>query len=212
MTGTDRLQISDEMTESGAAAASVLASRTVGWVLLVAGLVGFAAAFVLAVEKYWLLTNPFYTPSCSINATVSCGPVMTSPQAAVFGFPNPYLGIAGFAVVAAIGAMLLAGGRLAGWYAVGLQLGAVAGTVFVGWLMVQSLTVIHALCPYCMAVWAATFATVWYVTLDNLGRVRDRLPARAAGAVEVAHRNHSDLLAGWLALVAVLVIIAAWRF
>lgn len=80
MTGTDRLQISDEMTESGAAAASVLASRTVGWVLLVAGLVGFAAAFVLAVEKYWLLTNPFYTPSCSINATVSCGPVMTSPQ------------------------------------------------------------------------------------------------------------------------------------
>ncbi|BAK38252.1 hypothetical protein MLP_52380 [Microlunatus phosphovorus NM-1] len=212
MTGTDRLQISDEMTESGAAAASVLASRTVGWVLLVAGLVGFAAAFVLAVEKYWLLTNPFYTPSCSINATVSCGPVMTSPQAAVFGFPNPYLGIAGFAVVAAIGAMLLAGGRLAGWYAVGLQLGAVAGTVFVGWLMVQSLTVIHALCPYCMAVWAATFATVWYVTLDNLGRVRDRLPARAAGAVEVAHRNHSALLAGWLALVAVLVIIAAWRF
>jgi len=108
--------------------------------------------------------------------------------------------------------MLLAGGRLAGWYAVGLQLGAVAGTVFVGWLMVQSLTVIHALCPYCMAVWAATFATVWYVTLDNLGRVRDRLPARAAGAVEVAHRNHSALLAGWLALVAVLVIIAAWRF
>ena len=34
--------------------------RTVGWVLLVAGLVGFTAAFILAVEKYWLLTNPFY--------------------------------------------------------------------------------------------------------------------------------------------------------
>lgn len=215
MTGPDRLPVTGELAEPTADAPTsspLVASRTVGWVLLVAGLLGFAAAFVLAVEKYWLLTNPFYTPSCSINATVSCGPVMTSPQAAVFGFPNPYLGIAGFAVVAAIGAMLLAGGRLAGWYAVGLQLGAVAGTVFVGWLMVQSLTVIHALCPYCMAVWAATFATVWYVTLDNLGRVKDRLPARAAGAVEVAHRNHSAFLAGWLALVAVLVIIAAWRF
>lgn len=215
MTGPDRLPVTGELAEPTADAPTsspLVASRTVGWVLLVAGLLGFAAAFVLAVEKYWLLTNPFYTPSCSINATVSCGPVMTSPQAAVFGFPNPYLGIAGFAVVAATGAMLLAGGRLAGWFAVGLQLGAVVGTVFVGWLMVQSLTVIHALCPYCMAVWAATFATVWYVTLDNLGRVRDRLPARAAGAVEVAHRNHSALLAGWLALVAVLVIIAAWRF
>ena len=137
----------------------MVATRTVAWVLLVAGLVGFAAAFVLAVEKYWLLTNPFYTPSCSINATMSCGPVMSSPQAAVFGFPNPYLGIAGFAVVAATGAMLLAGGRLAGWYTAGLQVGAVLGTVFVAWLMVQSLTVIHALCPYCMAAWAATFAT-----------------------------------------------------
>lgn len=192
--------------------AAAVGSSLVGGVLLAAGLFGFAAAFVLAVEKYWLLTNPFYTPSCSINATISCGPVMSSPQAAVFGFPNPYLGIAGFAVVAATGAMLLAGGRLAGWYAVGLQTGAVAGTIFVGWLMVQSLTVIHALCPYCMVAWAATFATVWYVTLDNLGRVRDRLPDRAAATVDLMHRNHSSLLAGWLAVVAALVIVAAWRF
>ena len=61
------------------------------------------------------MVNPFSTPLCSINATVSCGPVMSSAQAAVFGFPNPYLGIGGSAVVAATGAMLLAGGRLAGW-------------------------------------------------------------------------------------------------
>lgn len=193
-------------------AASVVPTRTVAGVLLVAGLVGFAAAFVLAVEKYWLLTNPFYTPSCSVNATISCGPIMGSDQAAVFGFPNPYLGIAGFAVVAATGAMLLNGGRLAGWYTIGLQAGAIAGTVFVGWLMTQSLFVIHALCPYCMAVWAATFATVWYVTLENLRCARDRLPARIAAVVDVAHRNHSALLAGWLMLVAVLVAATAWRF
>ncbi|GAA3717122.1 hypothetical protein GCM10022204_41240 [Microlunatus aurantiacus] len=190
----------------------VVATRTVAWVLLVAGLVGFAAAFVLAVEKYWLLTNPFYTPSCSINATLSCGPVMSSPQAAVFGFPNPYLGIAGFAVVAATGAMLLAGGRLAGWYTAGLQVGAVLGSVFVAWLMVQSLTVIHALCPYCMAAWAATFATVWYVTLTNLDRVRHRLPESLDRAVGVAGRNHSAILAGWLLIVAVLVVVTAWQF
>ena len=190
----------------------VVATRTVGWVLLVAGLVGFIAAFVLAVEKYWLLTNPFYTPSCSVNATLSCGPVMSSWQAAVFGFPNPYLGIAGFAVVAATGAMLLAGGRLAGWYLFGLQVGAVAGTVFVGWLMVQSLTVIHALCPYCMAAWAATFATVWYVTLTTLGRIRERLPDGLDRAVGAAGRNHSAVLAGWLLIIAVLVAVTAWQF
>lgn len=186
--------------------------RTVGWVLLVAGLVGFTAAFILAVEKYWLLTNPFYTPSCSINSTISCGPVMTSPQAAVFGFPNPYLGIAGFAIVAATGAMLLSGGRLAGWYAAGLQIGSLAGTVFVAWLMVQSLVVIQALCPYCMAAWAATFATLWYVTLANLSRGRDRLPARIAAASAVAHRHHSAILAGWLLVIAIIVATAAWGF
>ncbi|WP_425308281.1 vitamin K epoxide reductase family protein [Ammonicoccus fulvus] len=191
---------------------SVVATRTVAWVLLVAGLVGFAAAFVLAVEKYWLLTNPFYTPSCSVNAAISCGPVMSSPQAAVFGFPNPYLGIAGFAVVAATGAMLLAAGRLAGWYTIGLQIGAVLGTVFVAWLMVQSLTVIHALCPYCMAAWAATFATFWYVTLTNLGLIRHRLPGTLDRAVGAAGRHHSAILAGWLLIVAVLVTVTAWGF
>ena len=76
-----------------------LSERRLGLLLLVAGLVGFAAAFVLTVEKFLLLTNPFYVPSCSVNETVSCGPVMSSPQAELFGFPNPLLGIAGFAVV-----------------------------------------------------------------------------------------------------------------
>ena len=130
----------------------------------------------------------------------------------MFGFPNTYLGIAGFAVVAATGAMLLAGGRLASWYATGLQAGAVLGTVFVAWLMVQSLIVIHTLCPYCMAAWAATFATVWYVTLTNLGRIRHRLPDTLDRAVAVAGRNHSAILAGWLLIVAVLVTVTAWQF
>lgn len=38
--------------------------------------------------------------------------------AGLLGFPNPYLGIAGFAVVAVSGAMRLAGGRPALWYRV----------------------------------------------------------------------------------------------
>lgn len=184
-----------------------VSERLVGVALLAAGLLGFGAAFVLAVEKYWLLTNPFYTPSCSINATVSCGPVMSSAQAAVFGFPNPYLGIAGFAVVAASGAMLLSGGRLSGWYAAGLQVGVLAGTAFVGWLMWQSLVSIGALCPYCMAAWAATFTALWYVSLHNLGRNRRRLPTPVRPALDVATQNHSSILLGWLLLVAAVVTI-----
>ena len=38
------------------------------------------------------------------------------------------------------------------------------------WLIFQSLYVIGALCPYCMAVWAVTIPICWYVTLHNLER------------------------------------------
>jgi uncharacterized membrane protein len=38
-------------------------------------------------------------PSCSINPILSCGSVMTTPEAEAFGIPNLLIGIAGFAVV-----------------------------------------------------------------------------------------------------------------
>ena len=188
------------------------APRTVALVLLVTGVVGFGAAFVLAVEKFLLLTNPFYVPSCSVNAAVSCTSIMQSAQSAVFGFPNPLLGIAGFAVVATTGAVVLAGGRLAGWFRAGLQVGVVAGVIFVGWLISQSLFVIHALCPYCMIVWVATLTAFWYLTLDNLNRIHGRLPALATRAVDAVRRTHSAGLLLLLLAVAGLVVIAALAF
>ena len=184
--------------------------RQLGWVLLLTGLVGAGAAFVLAVEKFWLLTNPFYTPSCTVNARFSCGAVMTSPQAELFGFPNPLLGIAGFAALAATGAALLAGGRLAGWYWTGLQIGVTAGVVFVHWLMLQSVFVIGALCPYCMAVWAVTITAFCYVTLRNLAvRARD-WPTRRQAAVALLADHTAVVVAAWLLAVAALVAVTTW--
>ncbi|QZN87059.1 vitamin K epoxide reductase family protein [Cellulomonas sp. C5510] len=177
-------------------------TTTVAWVHLVAGLIGFAASFVLAVEKYWLLTNPFYQPSCSLNEVVSCGPIMSSVQAAVLGFPNPYLGIAGFAVVAATGAMRLVGGRIATWYRAALLTGAVAGSALIIWLITQSLFVIEALCPYCMVVWAVTFTVLWYSVLDLVAATG----RRRTGLAGPATRNHGAVLACGLAALAVLVV------
>ncbi len=68
------------------------------WVLI-AGVIGLAAAFTLTVEKIEILINPAYVPSCSINPVLSCGSVMITPQASVFGFPNPLIGIVAFTVV-----------------------------------------------------------------------------------------------------------------
>ena len=187
-----------------------LRPRGLGGVLAGSGAVGLVAAFVLAVEKFLLLTNPLYTPTCTVNATFSCGPVMSSSAAEAFGFPNPLLGIGAFTVVLVTGVVLVAGAALPGWYWGGLQAGALAGLVFVAWLAYQSLFVIGALCPYCLAVWACTATVFWYVTLRNLAAVRPRLPGPAQTAVAAIARFHSSLLAAALLAAALGIGVLAW--
>lgn len=160
-------QLTGEAARGRPPGVSPVSDRALAWLMLVGGVVGFAAAFVLAVEKIALLTDPSYTPSCSLNPVLSCGSVMQTAQAEAFGFPNPLLGVAAFPVVAATGAALLAGARLARWYWLGLQAGVTFGLVFVGWLIFQSLYRIGALCPYCMVVWTVMLPLFGYVTLRN---------------------------------------------
>ncbi|RJL30043.1 vitamin K epoxide reductase family protein [Bailinhaonella thermotolerans] len=177
--------------------------RLLPWLLTIGGALGLLAAFVLAVEKIALLRNPDYVPSCSINPVLSCGSVMATPQAEVFGFPNPLLGIAGFAMVTAAGAALLAGARPRRWFWLGLQAGLTFAVVFVHWLIYQSLYVIGALCPYCMVVWAVTIPLFWYVTLRNLAGSRAARPFA---------EYHSVVLAVWFLAVIGLIGVRFWPY
>ena len=76
--------------------------------ILIAGVVGLAAALTLTIEKIEILINPDYVPSCSINPVLSCGSVMVTPQASAFGFPNPLIGIVSFTIVGVTGVLALA--------------------------------------------------------------------------------------------------------
>ncbi len=125
------------------------------WVLI-AGVVGLTASLTLTIEKIEILINPDYVPTCSINPVLSCGSVMITPQASLFGFPNPLIGVVAFTVVLVTGVLAVANVRLPRWYWAGLAVGTFLGTVFVHWLIFQSLYRIGALCPYCMVVWAVT--------------------------------------------------------
>ncbi|MGN9839702.1 vitamin K epoxide reductase family protein [Nonomuraea sp. H19] len=180
--------------------------------LLIGGAVGLVASFVLAVEKIALLKDPGYEPSCSINPILACGSIMRTPQAELFGFPNPLLGIAGFAVVTTVGAALPAGARLARWFWLGMQAGVTAGVVLVHWLIFQSLYVIGALCPYCMIVWAVTIPVFWYVTLHNA--TTGNLPATAAGrrAAQAAAGYHTVVLTLWFLGIMTLIAARFWAY
>ncbi|MFG2580790.1 vitamin K epoxide reductase family protein [Streptomyces malaysiensis] len=178
--------------------------RRIGRLLALTGAIGWLASFQLTVDDWRLLKDPAYRPPCDISPIVSCGSVMSSPEGSVFGFPNMLLGLGAFAAVAGLGLAVLGGARLhrALWLA--LNTGALAGVVFVHWLIYQSLFVLGRLCPYCAVVWAVTIALFWYVTLRNLRHGVIPLPAAGRSVLALVLETHWILLAAWYGVIAVL--------
>lgn len=174
-------------------------SRALAWLYVVGGGLGLAAAVALILEKLAVLADPTHVPLCSINPVVSCGSVMDSPQAAAFGFPNPLIGIAAFAVVVTVGVAGLAGFAPPRWFRIGMVVGTTLGVLFVHWLIVASLYDIRALCPYCMVVWVVMIPLFWYTLLDTF-----ELPT--------LRRVHSAVLALWYVVIVVLILQAFWSF
>jgi uncharacterized membrane protein len=154
--------------------------------LIVAGAIGFAAAFALTLDKIHLLENPQAQLSCNFSVLIGCSTNLASWQGSLFGFPNPLIGIAGWSVVITIGAALLAGARFARWFWLGLNLGVAGALALVIWLIGQSIFVLDVLCPWCMVTWAVTIPSFLAVTLYNLknGHIPSAASVRriAAGA------------------------------
>lgn len=175
------------------------------WWVLIGGLIGLLSSITLTVEKIEMLRNTSYVPSCNINPILSCGSVMVTPQASVFGFPNALIGITGFTVVVVTGVLAVAKVSLPQWYWAGLLVGLVSGTVFVHWLIFQSVYRIEALCPYCMVVWAVT-VTLLVVAGSILARpvLADR------GALRLLFSWRWSLATFWFTAVFLLIMVHFW--
>ena len=175
------------------------------WWVLIAGVSGLGASMALTIEKFKLLANPTYVPSCNINPIVSCGSVMNTPQAAALGFPNPLLGIIGFTVVLVTGVLAVAKVTLPQWYWIGLSFGTLVGAVMVHWLIFQSLYRIGALCPYCMVVWAITVPLL-VVLLTIVSRDRGGALAR------VAYQWRWSIVTLWFTAVFLMIMVRFWDY
>lgn len=188
------------------------AGRPFAWLLVATGMLGLLAAFVLTIEKIKLLEDPGYVPTCSLNPVLSCGSVMKTWQASAFGFPNMTMGLAGYAAVVAVGAGLLAGARYRRWFWLLVQAGVTLGAGFIHWLVVESLYDIGALCPYCMAAWAATIPMFVHVTLHNLGTGVIPLPARGRRALDGVLEFRWLITVTWYLVIAMLVLTRFWSY
>ena len=175
------------------------------WVLI-AGVVGLSSALALTIEKVELLKNPAYVPTCSLNPVLSCGSVMVTPQAAVFGFPNSLIGIVSFTVVLVTGVLAVARVQLPRWYWAGLAVGTLLGTVFVHWLIYQSVFTIGALCLYCMVVWSMTIPLLVVVTTIAVQ------PQRGNAVLRGLHTWRWSIVARWFTAVILLCLVRFWSY
>jgi uncharacterized membrane protein len=184
-------------------------SSASAWWVLIAGVAGLIASATLTIEKIELLLNPSYVPSCNLNPIVSCGSVMTTPQASAFGFPNSLIGIAAFAVVAVTGVLAVAKVQLPRWYWIGITLGTLAATGFVHWLILQSLYRIGALCPYCMVVWVATVSLLVVVASIAFGPNGD---GHSGVVVRELHHWRWSIATIWFTVVFLLIVVRFWDY
>ena len=178
------LEPGDEFDETADAPART-ASRP--WVfgiwLIVAGILGEIAAFALTMEKFHVLQNPDAVLSCDFSVFVQCGKNLDSWQGAVFGFPNPIIGLIGWMAPIIVGVSVLAGARFPRWYWAVFNVGVAGAMVFVLWLASQSIfdPAIRTLCPYCVMTWAVTYPVFFAVTFRNMAEGVFGAGARRAG-------------------------------
>lgn len=166
----------------------------------------------LSIEKVQLLRNPDFQPICNLNPVFSCSSVITSPQAEAFGFPNPFIGLFGFAFVATVGLALLAGARFKRWFWVIVQLGLLFAVSFVHWLIFEAVYDIGALCLYCMVVWTVTIPMFWYTLLYNLREKNIRTPKSLKGITAFAQKHHGDILLAWFLIITALILKRFWYY
>lgn len=137
--------------------------------LIIAGVVGWWAAFQLTVEKFVLLADPEASLSCDLSAFIQCGTNLNSWQGSVFGFPNPILGLTGWMAPIVVGVAVLAGARFPRWFWATFGAGILFAFGFVCWLIGQSIYDLIVLCPWCMVTWAVTIPT-FFATVVHLFR------------------------------------------
>lgn len=141
------------------------APRSLAWVLVIGGIIGWLGAFALTLERLHVAADPNATLSCDIASFISCKSVMLSWQAKLFGFPNPLIGLGAFIAPIVVGMAIFAGAKFARWFWVTFVVGLSLGFIFVLWLADAAINDIGALCPYCMVAWFAMIPMFWSTAL-----------------------------------------------
>ncbi|MDR1834013.1 MAG: vitamin K epoxide reductase family protein [Propionibacteriaceae bacterium] len=183
-----------------------------GWIfgfMLFSSCVSLTASFVLSYDALLIAANPEIVLNCDISGTLSCGTVGRSWQAALFGFPNAFLGLVAEPVVITIAVASLAKVKFPKGFMLAAEIVYLLGFVFAYWLFIQAYFEIGALCPWCLLVTLST--TLVFSTLTHVN-IRDGnlfLPERVSKALQWGCRVGIDLLIVIVLLATVVLLIVS---
>ena len=172
--------------------------------MVVSGLIGLYASFVLSIEALVLAGNSKAELSCNFNDKINCAKVAKHWAAELLGFPNAFLGIAAEAVVLTVAVALVGGVVFPRWFMRTAQAIYTIGFLFAWWLFYMSFFVIGALCPWCLLI-TLTTTLVWAgLTRINIREGHIALPGRAGAAGRRFVQEGND----WFVTIALLVVMA----
>lgn len=174
-------------------------------IILFSGIVGLLASFVLTLDKIRLLQEADFVPACSVNPVISCMSAMSSEQSEILGVPNSLFGIMLYMALVVVAGLMLFNVRFPRVIWKVMLLFSVLGLIFVHYLLIQSLFVLHVICPWCLSIWLTT--PLLFLSLINEYAHLDskKLTSRSGKLVEYISRNSVVIGSIWYVAFIVLV-------
>ena len=123
-----------------------------------------------------MLKNPGGALSCNLNPVIDCGTVLGNRWAALFGFPNAFIGIAMFAMLLMAGVLLASGGKPSRFFSHFLMGVSTILILFSFWFFGMSLYVIGKVCLFCIFIWIAAVPIFWYGLLNDWRTIQVEKP------------------------------------
>ena len=186
--------------------------KVLPYIFVATGLVGMISSLALTYDKIQVLSDKAYEPSCNINPILSCGSVMKTEQASLFGLPNTVFGLIAFTMLLTFGFLLIGGAVVKRWVWIAAQVAATIGVIFMHYLFFQGVYRIQAICPWCFVIWMITIPTFWYITLYNLQQKYILLPKVLRSAALFMRRNHGTILLVWYVIIIGIIIQHFWYY
>lgn len=178
------------------------------WVLLSGSAIGLVASVWQAAERVQMLKAPGKALACNLNPVIDCGSVLGNRWAALFGFPNAFIGIAIFAMLLMAGVVLVSGMKPSKLFSKFLFAISTILILFSLWFFGMSLYVIGKVCIFCLFIWAVSVPIFWYGKLNYFLTYPLQRPWLKK-SLAVAQKHHLDVL---LLVYAILIALYFFRF